>query len=395
MENNFTVIIVNDFDYIQGGASKVAIETANALYEKGVNVIFFSAVHKENNYPFKQVYTNQKECLKDGVLGALRGIYNQKVKREFSKLLDECDPKKTIIHVHGWTKALSSVIFKVAYKKKFKITLTLHDYFSKCPNGGFYNYPKNKICTKYPMQLNCMVCNCDSRNYLFKIYRVIRQKVQNRNMKNLTNFISISNFSISKLKPYLPATAKINKINNPIDISKQKIINIKANNTYLYVGRLSPEKGVDIFCEAITDLNKKGIVVGDGSLYNDLKNKYPNIEFAGWQTKENVTKYMRKAKCLIFPSLWYECSPLTILEAQAIGLPCITSDSCAGIEFIKSKNMIFESKNIEDLKKKINKFEKSNYLQYSQKIYKQYWNNPYDEQSYVEKLIKYYKKIMR
>ena len=57
--------------------------------------------------------------------------------------------------------------------------------------------------------------------------------------------------------------------------------------------------------------------------------------------------------------------------------------------------MIFESKNIEDLKKKINKFEKSNYLQYSQKIYKQYWNNPYDEQSYVEKLIKYYKKIMR
>ena len=36
------VVIVNDFNYIQGGASKVAIDTANLLVEKNIKVYFFS-----------------------------------------------------------------------------------------------------------------------------------------------------------------------------------------------------------------------------------------------------------------------------------------------------------------------------------------------------------------
>ena len=36
-----TVIVVNDFNYIQGGASKVAIDTANVLKKEGMRVIFF------------------------------------------------------------------------------------------------------------------------------------------------------------------------------------------------------------------------------------------------------------------------------------------------------------------------------------------------------------------
>ena len=38
-----TVVIVNDFNYINGGAAKVAIETAELLLKKGINVYFFSA----------------------------------------------------------------------------------------------------------------------------------------------------------------------------------------------------------------------------------------------------------------------------------------------------------------------------------------------------------------
>ena len=43
------VVIVNDFNYTQGGASKVAIDTARLLSESGLKVYFFSAVNK---YPF-------------------------------------------------------------------------------------------------------------------------------------------------------------------------------------------------------------------------------------------------------------------------------------------------------------------------------------------------------
>ena len=79
MENkDLTVIVVNDFDYVQGGASKIALDTAQTLYDNGINVIYFSATHQENDYKFKQVTTNQKECLKDGIKGAIRSLYNFK-----------------------------------------------------------------------------------------------------------------------------------------------------------------------------------------------------------------------------------------------------------------------------------------------------------------------------
>ena len=60
------VIVVNDFNYIQGGASKVAIDTAKLLKNDGLNVIFFSAVIKpeENIEGITYISTHQKESLK-------------------------------------------------------------------------------------------------------------------------------------------------------------------------------------------------------------------------------------------------------------------------------------------------------------------------------------------
>lgn len=62
-----TVIVVNDFNYIQGGASKVAIDTANVLKKEGMRVIFFSVVNKdcENIEGIEYVTTNQNEALKE------------------------------------------------------------------------------------------------------------------------------------------------------------------------------------------------------------------------------------------------------------------------------------------------------------------------------------------
>ena len=63
-----TILIINDFNYTQGGASKVAIDSANIFSEKGYNVIFFSAVDKEGDFLNKNIQkicTNQEESIKD------------------------------------------------------------------------------------------------------------------------------------------------------------------------------------------------------------------------------------------------------------------------------------------------------------------------------------------
>lgn len=344
------IVIVNDFNYIQGGASKVAIDTANLLVQnnKNFNVYFFSAVKSEQsnlNSKVIEICTNQGEALKDKnrLRGIINGIYNFKAKKEFDKLLKILDRNNTVIHVHGWTKALSSSVFDVAFKKNYKVVLTLHDYFTACPNGGYFDYKQNKICKRKPLSWKCIKCNCDSRNYVFKIYRIVRQFVQNKIVKlpkKLQYAIGISEFSKKILETTLDSSIKIFNVYNPIDFDENIVdIDYKQNDYYLYVGRVSKEKGVDIFCKVITELGEKGIVVGDGSEKDKLEKIYKNIQFVGWKNKNEVKEYMLNARALIFPSRWYETAGLTALEAQSLGIPCITSATCATSEFVNKENI--------------------------------------------------------
>ena len=79
------IVIINDFDYVQGGASKVAIETANILSDE-YNVIFFSGDTKNDeslNKNIKRICTEQGETLKakNKFKGFFNGIYNFKAKK--------------------------------------------------------------------------------------------------------------------------------------------------------------------------------------------------------------------------------------------------------------------------------------------------------------------------
>lgn len=389
-----TVVIINDFNFINGGAAKVAIQTAEMLQKEGLNVYFFSAENKEKDKisGIGYITTNQKASLEDSnkIRGLMNGVWNRKAAKELKRLLESLNREKTIVHVHGWMKALSSSIFSTLKKMNFEYVVTYHDYFSSCPNGGFYNYQKNHICHLKPLGMRCITCNCDSRNYFVKIYRVIRQFVQNKivkiNEKN-NNIVAISDFSYQILKDSISPKANICKIYNPIDFQENsKIKAIQNNKYYLYVGRISKEKGIVYFCEAIGRMKEKGIVVGDGPEKEKLQRKYPQIEFVGWKNNIEVKEYMKKAKFLIFPSIWYEGAPLTIIEAHSLGLPVIVSDCCAGVEFVH-KDLIYKSQDVNCLIDKIEQV-KNESEKWSNYVYEQFNRNQNKE--YINKLIKFY-----
>lgn len=359
------VIIINDFNYVQGGASKVAIQTAKLLKNKGFNVFFFSAVNKEgdNIEGITYISTFQNEALKEKnkIKGIVNGIYNFYSRKKLKQLLKKFNNEDTIVHIHGWTKALSSSVFDIAFKMKFKVVLTTHDYFTACPNGGYFNYKMNDICYLKPLSFKCLKCNCDSRNYGFKLYRIIRQIVQNKIVninKKIKYVVGISDLNIKVLEKTLNSNVKIKKIYNPVEL---KCIDYKIdflkNQFYLYVGRVCKEKGVEIFCKAIDKLNLKGVVVGDGDEKKRLEKEYPTIDFVGWKNNDEITEYMKNAKALIFPSLWYEGAPLTPIEAKSIGLPCIVSNCSSATEYESSKDLIFNPKEENSLEECILKLE--------------------------------------
>lgn len=95
----------------------------------------------------------------------------------------------------------------------------------------------------------------------------------------------------------------------------------KAIN-FLYAGRLIKQKGVDNILSSFTKLKKKYsninlYIAGDGPELEELKEKYKskNINFLGKLTYENLVKYYAKTDIFLYPPLWPEGLPTSILEA--------------------------------------------------------------------------------
>ena len=105
------------------------------------------------------------------------------------------------------------------------------------------------------------------------------------------------------------------------------------------VGRLSEEKGYSRLVNVIADLEKKYKlelwILGDGSEKERIENiieerKINSVRLLGFQ--ENPYAYMKKADLFICPS-FFEGYSTVVAEAQAIGLPVLTTD-CAGMREI-------------------------------------------------------------
>lgn len=395
------VVIVNDYAYVDGGASKVAIQTAIALsqYTK-LNVYFFAgsglACEELKKSKVKIIELNMYDLMGNPskVDAMIHGIWNDKAAIELNKLLIKLEPKKTIVHVHTWTKVLTSAVFDVAQKLNIRTYLTMHDYFLVCPNGGCYNYVKKEICKINPMSISCLICNCDSRKYYFKLWRIIRQYIQKFILKKCDNisYIYISNFSEKQLMLRNSNIFPRFYLNNPCEFYDRHRICAENNELYMFIGRVAPEKGVDLFCEAIRKSGAKGVVIGNGPLYEHLKKEYTEIIFTGWLEQKIVKQWLSKCRCLVFPSRWYEGAPLTILEAQAYGIPCIISNCSAAVDVIDNeKNGLISEVNMLDMVNKINKFKDDLTLKHASiTSYDMFDEKKYKFKAYISKLLKIY-----
>jgi glycosyltransferase involved in cell wall biosynthesis len=99
----------------------------------------------------------------------------------------------------------------------------------------------------------------------------------------------------------------------------------------LFVGRLSPEKGIETL---LTAWERVGShlplkIVGDGPLRGTVQaaaERLPQVAWLGRRNFAEVLELMRHAAMLVFPSRWYEGFPRVIVEAYAVGLPVVASN---------------------------------------------------------------------
>ena len=244
------IIIVSDFASINGGGAKVAVSSAIGLAKQGFNVVFVSATQpicKElYDSGISVVGLDQYSILDDPsrIRAVIQGVWNKKAYKVLGELVEKYGKEETVVHIHGWIKSLSVSVIAAAVKKKVKVYITLHDFFLYCPNGGLYNYKQNAICDKRPMSIGCLMCNCDSRSYLQKLWRIARQFVQNKviatNLEKIC-FVTISELSERLLVKYMGKGVRFVRVNNMVE-EMSSVEYATDRDAYIFMARLSPEK---------------------------------------------------------------------------------------------------------------------------------------------------------
>ncbi len=400
------VVVANDFAHVNGGAAQVAISSAVGLSAQGHKVTFFAAVppvaESLRSSGVRVVLTNQFEIKTDPsrIRAATQGIWNIESARKMDELLSELDPNQTILHVHGWTKALTSSIIRVALRRRIAVVVTLHDYFCACPNGGFFNFQRKQACHLRPLSVACLKENCDRDGYPEKIWRSVRQAVQNSfgfTSSPLLSFITISEFSEQVLRPLLTSDAVLYRVASPSDFEKEPPVEVVRNSQFISIGRLSPEKGCGLLAAAARDLECEVTFVGDGPSRDEITRINPRAKITGWQSREQVKYHLRSARCLVLSSLWYEAQPMVVAEAAAVGIPAIVPDQCAGREMVEKdvSGMLFRSGDCEDLREKMAvMMNGDSAAMMGRAAYLRHWREPFTLEKHLAGLNNCYRSIL-
>jgi glycosyltransferase involved in cell wall biosynthesis len=196
--------------------------------------------------------------------------------------------------------------------------------------------------------------------------------------QTIRHVVTISELQYQAVRDYMPAQTIYHRVNNPIGMTALGP-KPEPGDEFLFVGRLSTEKGIVHFCEAARIAGVVPVIAGDGPLADELRQRYPEARMLGWQAPERVCELMRGARALVFPSVWYEGQPLTVYEALALGTPVIVSDVCAGREAVEDgvDGVWFSSADPRSLAEAVAQLgDDATAARMSRHAYEKYWANP-------------------
>jgi len=332
----FDIVILCDHGWVNGGQAKVAIDSALQLRSRGFDVCFVAGCGPVD----ERLLAAGVECQVVGdhdilsdpsrIRAATSGIWNRAAAKLLKRCLADRDPRSTVIHVHGWAKVLSPSIGPVVTKSQAAHVYTLHEYFLACPNGGFFDYQAGEICKRRGLGFDCLRTNCDSRVSAHKVWRVARQAVLRTvgaMPRQLREIIYLAPEQLAIMKPYMPEAARWHHLPNPVGGRPATRVPAEDNELALFIGRLSREKGAPVAAAAARQAGVPIAFCGEGECKDEILRANPDALLAGWVSPDELAMWIRKARCLVFPSLWYEGYPLVVADALRAGLPVLVSDS--------------------------------------------------------------------
>jgi glycosyltransferase involved in cell wall biosynthesis len=230
-----------------------------------------------------------------------------------------------VVHAHNIFPTLSPVSLRVAAQEGVAVVMTLHNYRLMCLPGTLLRRGRVcELCVGKPpwrgVRYRCLRGSLPGSTALASSL-VLHRRIGS--FDEVTLFLAVSEFVASKhIEAGLPTERVKVKRNFAWDGPRRK----GAGEYFLFIGRLSSEKGLEGLLRAWTEVEAGLLVVGDGPEAARLRGAAPSrVHFTGALSPHDVPGVLTGARALVVPSQWYEPAPKVVLEAYAAGVPVIAS----------------------------------------------------------------------
>lgn len=337
------ILMVNKFLYPRGGAESYMLKIGEEFKKQGNEVEYFG-MYDDKNTVFNSAgqYTRNMDFHTNSLkklLYPFKIIYSFEARKKIGMVLDKFKPD--VIHLNNINFQLTPSVIDAAKKRNIPVIWTLHDYQLVCPNHLLYT--ENGVCEKCVgrKKTDCIKNKCIHSSFVKSVIGVLEAKFYKNKgtYKKVDAFIAPSEFLYKKLTDdnkqlFLGKTFVLHNFVNKRDLPQ----NAKSNFDFPYVafaGRLSAEKGTGVLAQTAKLLPEvKFVVMGNGPEEKAF-NGISNIIKTGFVTGEELDINIAKAKAVAVPSVCFENCPMTILEAQMFGVPCVTMNMGGMAELVE------------------------------------------------------------
>lgn len=251
------------------------------------------------------------------------------------------DTRPDVVHVHNTFPLISPAAYYAARHEGVPVVQTLHNYRLLCLNSFLYR--DGHVCedcvgrtTPWPGVLHA--CYRDSRpGSLVVATMLVVHRALGTWRRMVDAYIVLTEFERRKMLEAGLPTDRIHVKPNFVDPDPG--VGPHAADSVLFVGRLSPEKGIVTLLAAWRQLPRPVPlrIIGTGPLAPMVEAaaaELPNVEWLGPQPASEVARLMGDALAVIFPSEWYETFGRVAIEAQAVGTPVIAANIGAIAELV-------------------------------------------------------------
>lgn len=326
------ILLINNFFRDVGGIERVFFDEREMLVTHGHTVIDFSTHHVDNHpSPYAEFFVSSVDFQRRGNFfkKAARFFYSREVDKKLSALIKKTQPH--VVHIHGIFDVLGPSVLWVLRRHNIKIIFTAHAYKLICPNWKLFVRGKiDEGCKKNPFH---DAWNCSIQNSFIKSFGAAAAWWWHEKIGTFTlihRIISPSQFLIDKHVEFGWPRETFVHIPNPFDA--MRVVPAHGDEKFiLFVGRLVPEKGVDMMIQAAAHIPEiPFIVIGDGPDRDALmqlarEKNVSNISFVGKKSPRDVLEYTKNALAVVVPSVWYENDSISVIQTQALAKIVIAS----------------------------------------------------------------------